>query len=322
MHVPVLQKLFRELTNFPDLFDLDLTEPMGWAADALNRVDRDKFFARFQGDGGAVQYFYEPFLEAFDPAVRKKLGVWYTPPEVVRYMVGRVDRLLRERFGRPDGLADKDVYVLDPCCGTGAFLVEVLETIRRTLTAKGEGAMVAGELRRAATNRVLGFEILPAPFVVAHLQIGLFLQSHGAPLSDKRGHQQRAAVYLTNALTGWDGLDQVATTKVFPEFAQERDHAAWIKREAPLLVVLGNPPYNGFAGLPADEDAGLVEPYRTASSSGQGLNDLYVRFLRVAERAICDGRDGQGLVCYITNYSWLDGSSHGGYAREAVARVL
>ena len=311
--VPVLRKLFRELSSFQDMTDLNLAEPMGWAADALDRVDRVKFFEKFQ-DGGAVQYFYEPFLEAFDPAVRKAMGVWYTPPEVVRYMVGRVDAALRESFGRPDGLADPGVYVLDPCCGTGAFLVEVLETIARTLAAKGEGSLVAGELKAAATQRVFGFEILPAPFVVAHLQLGLFLQAHGAPLNDKK--RERAAVYLTNALTGWDAPGKKPGTLAFPEFAEERDQADRVKRQVPLLVILGNPPYNGFAGLPVEEDAGLVEPYRTTVSApppeGQGLNDLYVRFLRVAERAVSRAGGGGGLVCYVSNYSWLDGRSHTG----------
>lgn len=312
LKVPILRKLFRELTSFHDLTEMDLTEPMGWAADALARVDRVNFFAKFQ-DEGAVQYFYEPFLEAFDPAVRKQLGVWYTPPEVVRYMVGRVDRVLRERFDRPDGLADPGVYVLDPCCGTGAFLVEVLKTIRATLEDKGEGSLTAAGVKDAAINRVFGFEIMPAPFVVAHLQLGLLLQTLGAPLDGKK---ERPAVYLTNALTGWDAPDRKTGTAVFQELAEERDLADRVKQQVPLLVVLGNPPYNGFAGLPAAEDAGLVDPYRTTAFApppeGQGLNDLYVRFLRIAERAVSERGAGHGIVCYISNYSWLDGRSYTG----------
>ena len=85
----------------------------------------------------AVQYFYEPFLEAFDPELRKQLGVWYTPPEIVRYMVARVDQVLREELEIADGLADPRVVVLDPCCGTGAYLVEVLDTIAATLARQG-----------------------------------------------------------------------------------------------------------------------------------------------------------------------------------------
>ena len=147
----------------------------------MNRVDRRSFFDKFQ-ESHAVQYFYEPFLEAFDPELRKELGVWYTPPEIVKYMVERVDTVLREELNLPDGLANKNVYVLDPCCGTGSYLVEVLDRIHRTLKERGEDALTASDLKEAAQKRVFGFEILPAPFVVSHLQLGLFLQNVGAPL--------------------------------------------------------------------------------------------------------------------------------------------
>ena len=163
-------------------------------------------------------------------------------------------------------------------------------------------------------ERVFGFEILPAPFVVAHLQLGIFLQKHGTVFSEE--HHERAAVYLTNSLTGWKPPEGVKEKLLFPEMEQERDAADRIKQSVPILVVLGNPPYNGFAGLPADEEAGLVEPYRTTKKApkpqGQGLNDLYVRFFRVAERCITERGVSHGVVCYISNYSWLDGLSHTG----------
>ena len=313
LHVPILRKLFRELTDPIQLDDSDLTEVMNWATDTLDRVDRDAFFARFN-EAEAVQYFYEPFLEAFDPDLRKQLGVWYTPPEVVKYMVARVHRVLQEDFNRPDGLADDKVVVLDPCCGTGAYLVEVLNTVAEVLKEKGEDALLAGRVRQAAAERIFGFEILPAPFVIAHLQLGLMLQRLGAPLDEK--NKDRAGVYLTNALTGWNKDDPRKQTASFPEMDQERELARKVKQETPILVVIGNPPYNGFAGLPADEDGGLVEPYRNTRTApkpeGQGLNDLYVRFFRIAERCITERGTQQGIVCYISNYSWLDGRSHTG----------
>jgi hypothetical protein len=102
LHVPILRKLFRELTDPSYLDEWDnLTEVMGWAADTLNRVDRNVFFEKFR-EAEAVQYFYEPFLEAFDPDLRKQLGVWYTPPEIVKYMVARVDQVLKTDFQKPD----------------------------------------------------------------------------------------------------------------------------------------------------------------------------------------------------------------------------
>jgi len=164
-------------------------------------VERGEFFGRFE-DEHAVQYFYEPFLEAYDPELRKALGVWYTPPEIVKYQVARVDRVLREELDLPDGLADPNVIVLDPCCGTGAYLVEVLRQIARDLREKRDDAMVGHEVKQAALKRVFGFEIMPAPFVVAHLQIALLLQEIALPLSESAG--ERAGVYLTNSLTGWE----------------------------------------------------------------------------------------------------------------------
>ena len=118
-----------------DCESLGLVEVLDWTADALGRVDREAFFERFD-DGEAVQYFYEPFLEAFDPALRKQLGVWYTPSEVVRYMVARVDMALKDDLGIEDGLAAENVYVLDPCCGTGAYVSEVLKRIAHNLTGQ------------------------------------------------------------------------------------------------------------------------------------------------------------------------------------------
>ena len=120
LRAPVLRALFQQLSDPGRLQPLGLVEVLDWTAAALDRVDRAAFFARFN-EGEAVPYFYEPFLEAFDPDLRKQLGVWYTPPEVVRYMVARVDQAVRDDLGIADGLAAENVYVLDPCCGTGGL---------------------------------------------------------------------------------------------------------------------------------------------------------------------------------------------------------
>ena len=271
---------------------LGLIEVLDWTAAVLDRVDRAAFFARFN-EGDAVPYFYEPFLEAFEPALRKQLGVWYMPAEVVCYMVARVDKALKADLGIAEGLA---------------------------------GAAV----KKAATARVFGFEIMPAPFVVAHLQVGLTLQALDAPLTDDptspstfrqaqgpatgRGSPaERSGIFLTNALTGWEPR----TTKPlpFPELEDERDRAEQVKQATPILVILGNPPYNGFAGVTVDEGRELSAAYRTTQRvrkpEGQGLNDLYVRFFRMAERRIAE-KTGQGVVCFLSNYSWLDGLSFTG----------
>ena len=310
LRAPVLRALFQQLSDPGRLQPLGLVEVLDWTAAALDRVDRPAFFARFR-EGEAVPYFYEPFLEAFDPALRRQLGVWYTPAEVVRYMVARVDRALRDDLGVADGLAAGNVYVLDPCCGTGAYLAEVLRRIAANLRGLGLGALAGARVRQAAAERVFGFEIMPAPFVVAHLQVGLTMQDLDAPLAGDGA--ERPGVFLTNALTGWE--PRAAKPLPFPELEEERDRAERVKQETPVLVILGNPPYNGFAGMAVDEERALSEAYRATRRvrrpEGQGLNDLYVRFFRMAERRIAE-KTGQGVVCFISNYSWLDGLSFTG----------
>ena len=226
-------------------------------------------------------------------------------------MVARVDRALKDDLGIEDGLAAENVYVLDPCCGTGAYLAETLKRIAANLRGKGLGALTGARVKQAATQRVFGFEIMPAPFVVAHLQVGLTMQALDAPLSDDGN--ERAGVFLTNALTGWEPRTQKPLP--FPELEDERDRAERVKQDTPVLVILGNPPYNGFAGMAVDEERELSQAYRTVREvrkpEGQGLNDLYVRFFRMAERRIAE-KTGRGVVCFISNYSWLDGLSFTG----------
>ena len=310
LRAPVLRALFQQLSDPGRLQPLGLVEVLDWTAAALDRVDQTAFFNRFD-EGEAVPYFYEPFLQAFDPALRKQLGVWYTPTEVVRYMVARVDRALKDDLGIADGLAADNVYVLDPCCGTGAFLGEVLRRIALNLKDQGLGALTGARVKQAALERVFGFEIMPAPFVVAHLQVGLTMQELDAPLADDA--DERAGVFLTNALTGWEPTVQKPLP--FPELEEERDRAQRIKQDTPVLVILGNPPYDGFVGVTMEEEHALSEAYRRTTRvrrpKSRRIGDLYVRFFRMAERRIVE-KTGQGVVCFISNYSWLDGLSFTG----------
>ena len=161
-------------------------------------------------------------------------------------------------------------------------------------------------------SRVFGFEILPAPFVISHLQIGMLLHRLGAPLADES--DERAGVYLTNALTGWtQGLED---EKPLPmaELEEERDAAGHVKRQRKIMVVLGNPPYNAFAGMSPAEEGGLVEVYKRGLVTEWGvkkssLDDLYVRFFRIAERRIAD-MSLEGIVCFISSFSYLGGPSY------------
>ena len=337
LRVPMLRAFFSQVADPASLGQLGLIEVLDWAAAALSRVERAAFFRSFD-EGHAVQYFYEPFLQAFDPELRKDLGVWYTPEEIVRYQVERVDSVLRTELELPDGLADPHVVVLDPCCGTGAYLRAVLRRIAATLHDKGGDALVANDLKLAAMERVFGFEILPAPFVIAHLQLGLELETLGAPLSDIVDPPERVGVYLTNALTGWEPPEGKPKQIAFPGFEDERNAAGKVKQEKPILVILGNPPYNAFAGVSPEEEEGLVEAYKGVyfierhrkrkgkdqqlelpaerhyrlsdpiAKGGWGirkfnLDDLYIRFFRLAEKRIAE-HGGRGVVSFISNYSW------------------
>src|ERR1017187_9106781 len=343
LHVPIISALFHQVADPLKLRSLGLDEILDWTAAALNRVVREEFFARFVEDH-AVQYFYEPFLEAFDPELRKQLGVWYTPPEIVQYQVARVDAALREELDIPDGLADPRVFVLDPCCGTGAYLVEVLKKIEKTLKEeKGEGALAQLSIKEAAQKRVFGFEIMPAPFVVAHLQMGLLLQNLDVPLDDSKN--ERAGIFLTNALTGWDEDKEHPELKNWPELEAERRGAGKVKQDKPILVIIGNPPYNAYAGISPKEEKGLVEAYKgvyltqkknkkgedlfdedgqpvteahyqlsdPVGTGGWGikkfnLDELYVRFFRIAERRIAE-KTGHGIVSFISSFSYLSEQS-------------
>ena len=312
LRVPMVDMLFQNLVGPKALEPLGLRELLDRAVDVFNRIETGPFFASFD-EADAVQYFYEPFLAEFDPILRDQLGVWYTPKEIVRYQVKRVDQLLRNELGLPDGLADESVVVLDPCCGTGTYLVEVLAMIESRLTDRYGPTLAPEKVKQAALHRIFGFELIPAPYVVAHLQLGLLLGRKHAHLTG----QERVQVYLTNALTGWDPKRQTPKQFVMPVLEAEREAAMDVKRQQPILVILGNPPYYGYAGISAsEEERHLSDSYREVKNvpkpEGQGLNDLYVRFFRMAERRITEGDQGRGIISFISNYSWLDGLSHPG----------
>lgn len=307
LDVPVVSQLFEELSQHRRQLALGLAAPVEWALDALLRVVPDEFMRTFES-GEAVQYFYEPFLEKFDRRLRRELAVWYTPREIVRFQVETTDRLLREEVGIERGLLDERVVVLDPAVGTGSYLVEIARYMHERL--EGD-ALRAHTIKDAFLNRILGFEILPAPFAIAHLQIGLYLRDVGAPLQPN----ERASIYLTNSLVGWEPRPADAPDPVFPEFAVERALADRVKQERAVLVVIGNPPYSRFTSQAEDEQADLIAPYKACLSQTwdvrrNTLDDLYIRFIRLAERQIAEMGTRTGIVSLITNRSYLNGLSH------------
>ncbi len=308
LNVPMVRALFEQLAT-PQHLPAGLDEILDWTDDVFARVDREAFFARFERRD-AVRYFYEPFLEAYDPDLRRQLGVWYTPPEVVRYMVGRVHEALKRDLDLPLGLADDCVHVLDPCTGTGSFLIETLRTVSEVLQEEHGDSLVAEQAKQAALERIHGFEVLPAPFIIAHLQVGLWLAELGAPLSGPE--QERPSIYLTNALTGWGGEDE--SLLPFDEFRVEREAAGTVKRSQPILVVIGNPPYNGFPGVRDPDTIDLVGTYKDGLAdppweiTKNKLDDYYIRFYRIAEQKIAE-RTGRGIICFVSNFGWLSDPS-------------
>ena len=330
LKIPFLGGLFYEFRHPLRIKELRLAKHLDLATETLARVEPERFFKRFQPPTldedtqtttTAIMYFYEPFLEAFDPDLRKELGAWYTPNHVVRYQVAKIDHLLRNELDCSRGFADERVVVLDPACGTGAYLVEVLRHTADQLAEEGAQATLAAQLLDAISRRFIGFEILTAPFVVAQLQLYLLLTEAGAEPDETH----RPAIFLTNALTGWHGPDQRELN--FPELQEEHDAVRDVKRSARIIVVLGNPPYNRFAGVPLAEEAELVDHYKGIKRNMDGkqlgrsalftrwgirkhlLDELYVRFLRLAEVRI--GEEAEfGVVSYISNSSFLTGRSH------------
>lgn len=195
--IPVIRTLFEQLTTSSNLEDFGIEKILIGAVETLNRVDRSLFFKKFK-EKNAIQHFYEDFLAEMDPEMRTDYGVWYTPPEVVKYMVERVDMVLRTELNCADGLADRRVYVLDPCCGTGAYILEVLRKINQIHEEKNSGSAVAYEaVKEAAMKRVFGFEIMAAPLVIANWQVSDYIESldinrraegGGVFIVRKRGH--------------------------------------------------------------------------------------------------------------------------------------
>lgn len=278
------------------------------AARVLSWVDRPAFTTAF--DGGAIEYFYEPFLAQFDSDLRDRLGVWYTPREIADYQVARVDHHLRHDLGIDQGLADDSVIVLDPACGTGTYLTAVLRRIHATHLANNEPPGVAAQLTgQAAATRVIGFELLPAAFVVAHLNVSRYLDGLQAPLPAG----SRLRIYLCNALTGWGADASQPPPMPLPDLEAEIRAALEVKAEEPVIAIIGNPPYQGFSAAESDEEKGLLAPWITPLRPDYGvrkhrLGDLYVRFWRVGIQRIAD-LTGRGVVSFITNRQWLGGRS-------------
>ncbi len=248
---PFLRKLFSEIAG------VDMPETIDWAVDdlieLLRHADMDqvlKDFPQGRGKEDPVIHFYETFLAAYNPALREKLGVFYTPHPVVSYIVRSIDHLLVSRFDRQQGLADEHTLILDPAVGTATFLYSVIERIYARFATQ-QGAW-DGYVASRLLGRIFGFELLMAPYAVAHLKIGMMLEQTGYRFRSN----QRLGIYLTNTLEEAMKKGEKLLEKWISDEANE---AAAIKRDKPILVVLGNLPYSGeSANRSRDEEGRLT----------------------------------------------------------------
>ena len=208
----------------------------------LRHTDMDSILAHFgkrtqQTD--PVLHFYETFLRAYNPTLREQRGVYYTPEPVVKFIVRSIDHILKTRFERPDGLADTDTLILDPAVGTGTFLYFVIEQIKEHL--EGQKGAWKNYVEKHLLPRIFGFELLMAPYTVAHMNLGLQLKEAGYEFKEA----ERLGIYLTNSLE--EGIKEKYDTAFGGFLEQEANEATAIKREKPIMIVLGNPPYSGHS---------------------------------------------------------------------------
>lgn len=260
-----------------------------------------------------VIHFYETFLAQYDPQRRIDRGVYYTPPQVISYIVRSVDALLKTELNKPSGLADDNTLILDPATGTGGFLLSALDHIRDYVsTTQGTGAWNL-YVNDNLVKRIFGFELLVAPYTIAHLKLGLFLQTHGWNANE------RLRIYLTNTLEL--PADAVDTQPFAPFISEEANEALSVKRDQPILAIIGNPPYPLESANPSRDSEGnltfigrLIEDYMPEDGETLGIWDQkkplqsdYVKFVRWAQWRI--DRNGEGVVGFIVNNSFLEGAT-------------
>ena len=353
---PFLRQLFETITGMA----LD-EEPFVGFVDDLAQLLADTDIGAVLADFGRrtarqdpVVHFYETFLAAYDPKLRESRGVYYTPEPVVSYIVRSVDYLLKTRFGCANGLADTAtveyereeessgglqpgkaakkvkatsprVLILDPACGTGTFLYSVIDHIRAEFIRQENAGMWSGYVRNHLLPRIFGFELLMAPYAVAHFKLGMQLAGHDMTPAQREkwaydfSGDERLGVFLTNTL---EEAERKAETLFGPlrVISQEANAALKIKSELPILAVIGNPPYSGHSANRSWEMkegkrvptfiGHLIQDYYSVDGKPLGernpkwLQDDYVKFIRWGQWRI--ERTGAGILAFITNHGYLD----------------
>lgn len=315
---PFLRKMFNQIVG------PDLDEAIAWVIedliDVLNYTDVNKILTSFTSgktNEDPIIYFYESFLSIYDSSIRELRGVYFTPQPIVSYIVRSVDELLKIHFGLKDGLADttkiKDkrndiekeihkVQILDPSTGTGTFLNEIIVKIYQSFQNKK--GMWSSYVSRHLLPRLYGFEILMAPYTVAHMKIGLKLQELGF----KNTEEERLKIFLTNTL---EEAHEFVESPLFSHWlAEEANAASEIKKDVPVMVIVGNPPYKGKSTNNREWINELIRDYywiddqQINERNTKWLKDDYVKFIRLCQWRI--DKTGAGILAFITNHRFLD----------------
>ena len=330
---PFLRKLFNQIAG-PELDD-----GIAWLVDDLAQllalVDMEailKDFGRRTAKEDPVVHFYETFLKEYDPMIRQMRGVYYTPEPIVSYIVRSIDCLLRRDFNKPHGLSDKTVFILDPAVGTATFLYMVIREIFEAQKTAHQQGYWDSYVSQNLLPRVLGFELLIPPYTVAHLKLGLLLKQTGYSFTA----DERLGVYLSNTLEeSFKRSEQLAGFNKY--IVDEANAAAEIKKEKPIIVVLGNPPYRGISANASTRDltdpktgktrqvftwiGQLIQGYKVVDGKHfaerkHWLDDDYVKFLRFGQWRI--DSTGQGVLAFITNHSYLDDPTYRGMRQSLI----
>lgn len=296
---------------------------MEWIIDDISEVlavtDVKKILHDYFHDGRGkdpIVHFYETFLAEYDPKTREKRGVYYTPEPVVSYIVRSIHHILKNQFERPEGLANETVTVLDPAAGTLTFLAEAAKlAIEEFVSRYGEGAK-SSFIKDHILKNFYAFELMMAPYAVGHLKMSFLLEELGYKLQK----DDRFKLYLTNTLE----MEELAQSELpgMASLSEESHLAGKVKKETPILVILGNPPYAGHSankgkwidGLlkkgyiladgSKDEGYYQVDGKPLGEKNPKWLQDDYVKFIRFAQWKI--DQAGEGILGYISNHSYLD----------------
>ena len=304
--IGILKDVFRFISS------TDLPQSMEWIVDDIAEVlrcsDVKKIMENFYKEGKGrdpIIHFYETFLAEYDPKEREKRGVYYTPEPVVSYITRSIHKLLKEKFDKSDGFADKSVVVLDPAAGTLTFPAYAIDLAISEFKEKyGEGG-INSLVKDHILKDFYAFELMMAPYAIGHLKIGLILDNIGYQLSD----MERFNLFLTNTLD-FSKEDPNQFPGVFEQtIAKESQEALKVKEEVPVMVVMGNPPYSGVSDNKGEWILKQIEEYKQIDGKSLGeqkywLQDDYVKFLRFAQWKLDQNKNG--ILGFITNHAWLD----------------